>query len=75
MAEHGHRAGGDDLCADDRAHQCGLAAAGRAEQSRDGAAGDLHREVVYRGSLAADDAEVIDGDHRLDTVPKQFITR
>jgi hypothetical protein len=28
---------------------------------------------VYRGPLAADDPEMVDGDHRLDTMPKQFI--
>ena len=36
------------------------------EQTGDGAAGDLHRDVVQRGPLAADDPQVLDVDGRFD---------
>ena len=36
------------------------------EQAGDGAAGDLHREVVQRRALAADHPQVLDDDGRLD---------
>ena len=62
-AQHRHRALGDDLGADDAAHQRRLAAAGRAEQAGDGAARDLHRDVVQRDALAADDPQILNVDH------------
>ncbi len=65
LAQHGDTARGEDLSSDDAAHQRGLAAARRAEQAGDGAAGDLDRQVIDRGALAANDPEMVDDDDRL----------
>ena len=67
LAEDRDAARGEDLGSDDAAHQRGLAAARRAEQAGDGAAGDLDRQVVDRGALAADNPQMVDDDDRLDT--------
>lgn len=75
LPEHRDATRGEDLSAHDAAHQRRLPAARRPEQAGDGAAGDLDREVVDRGSLAADNSQMVDDDGRLDTSPKQFITR
>src|SRR4051812_11872855 len=58
----------DDLRADDGSHQGGLAAARRAEKAGDRATRDLDRQIVYRGPLAANDPEVVDGDDGFDAV-------
>ena len=55
LPEHRHGAGLDDLHADDRAHQGGLAAAGGTQQPGDRRAADVGRAREH-GASAADDA-------------------
>jgi hypothetical protein len=62
-AQHGDRPAGDDLGTDDRAHQRGLAAAGRAEDAGDRAARDSDRHVVQGAPVAAHNPQVPDFDH------------
>ena len=50
----------DDLRPDDAAHQGGLAASGRAEQSGDRAPCDLHRDVVEGDSVTPDNPQIVD---------------
>src|SRR5690606_11220258 len=62
QAQHGDRAGLDDLGADDRAHQGGLPAAGGPEQSGDRAARDAHAHALEGSVGAAPDVQVADVD-------------
>ena len=61
-SEDGDRAARDDLNADDRAHQRGLAAPARPHETGDAARVDLEREAVEHGNPAANDAQPLDGD-------------
>ena len=73
FAEHSHLAGLDDLHADDRAHQRGLAAPAWAEQTRHRPGGDLQGETVEHGAPAAHDMQIRDLDCRLGHVAAQAI--
>ncbi len=73
FAEHVHLASLDDLHADNRAHQRGLAAPAWAEQTRHRPAGDLQVETVEHGAPAAHDMQILDLDGRVGHLAAQAI--
>ena len=65
MSQHGDRPGLDDLDADDRAHERGLAAAVGAEQPSYGAAGHPEPDVPDHPTSPSDDPQAVHHDRRL----------
>ncbi len=60
FAEHAHLAGLDDLHADDRAHQRGLAAPAWAKQTRHRPGSDLQTQAVDHHAPASRDMQILD---------------
>jgi hypothetical protein len=69
-SQHRHGSAGDDLRADNTAHQRGLAAPGRPEQPGDGAAGDLDGDIVHRDTFAAHHPQILHVDRHVHAIAK-----